>query len=104
MHAVASEHAPVSASDQGTRRSPARRWMLLALALVANTVMTYYCTAVADVTNVAVLTVGLIVLWAVWTGLLIATLVARPGTRADRIALSAAPACVAISVALYFLA
>ena len=56
--------------------------------------MTYYYTAVADVTNVVVLAVGLIVLWVIWIGLLIATLVARPGTHADRIALSAAPACV----------
>lgn len=103
MRAVASEHNPASAGNGVTRRSPARRWTLLALTLVANTVMTYYYTAVADVTNVAVLTVGLIVLWAVWIGLLIATLVTRPGTRADRIALSAAPACVAISIALYFL-
>ncbi|MFJ6533876.1 hypothetical protein [Microbacterium sp. NPDC091662] len=77
--------------------------MLLALTLAFNIFATYYYLATADVTNPTVLIVGLVILWAVWMALLIVTLAARPGTRVDRLAISAATACVVISAALYFL-
>lgn len=87
----------------GIRPSRTARWVRLALTLAFNIFVTYYYLVSADVTNWIVLIVGLVILWAVWLALLIVTLVARPGTRIDRLAISTAPACVVIGGALYFL-
>ncbi|PQZ58199.1 hypothetical protein CQ040_11890 [Microbacterium sp. MYb54] len=103
MRAVASEQDRLATDDTDVRPSRTARWVLLTLTLAFNLFATYYYLAMVDVTNPTVLIVGLVILWAVWVALLIVTLVTRPGTRVDRLAISAAAACVVISAALYFL-
>jgi hypothetical protein len=103
MPVAASERDELVTNGAGVKPSRTARWVLLALTLAFNIFVTYYYLALADVTNWIVLIVGLVILWAVWVALLIVTLVARPGTRVDRLVISTAPACVVISGALYFL-
>jgi uncharacterized protein (DUF486 family) len=91
------------ADDAGAPPSRRSRWALLALTLVFNGFATYYYLAMANVTNPVVLFVGLVILWGVWAALLIVTLTARPAGRIDRLSVSAATACVAVSGALSFL-
>ncbi|WP_270369187.1 hypothetical protein [Microbacterium algeriense] len=63
----------------------------------------YYYLANAEITHPAVLTTGLVVLWAVWVALLVDTLIARGAKRMHRAVANVAPVCVVIGVALYFL-
>lgn len=94
---------PTAAGDAVAIPSRHARWVLLASTLAFNVFATYYYLAMAKVTNPPVLFVGLVILWGVWAALLIATLTAWPSGRIDRLAVSAATACVAVSGALSFL-
>lgn len=75
--------------------------LVLALAYIA--FATYYYLGPAKPTN-DVVVVGLSVLWSAWLGMLLVTLIARPRTRADRLAGTAAPMFIVVAGALSFLA
>ncbi|EED6225488.1 hypothetical protein XM82_004548 [Salmonella enterica subsp. enterica serovar Haifa] len=77
---------------------------MLVLALAYNAFATYYYLGPAGPTNEIVVLVGLSVLWSAWLGMLLVTLIARPRTRADRLAGIAAPMFIVVAGALSFLA
>lgn len=103
MRAAESDLENTVSDDDGGRTQRAKRWALLSLTFAFNAFATYYYLANAEITHPAVLTTGLVVLWAVWVALLVDTLIARGAKRMHRAVANVAPACVVIGVALYFL-
>ncbi|MEV7576336.1 hypothetical protein AB0N68_03905 [Microbacterium sp. NPDC089313] len=90
--------------DVGVAPARVRRWAMLVLALAYIAFATYYYLGPAKPTNEVVVVVGLSVLWSAWLGVLLVTLIARPRTRADRLAGTLAPMLIVAAGAMSFLA
>ena len=103
MHAASTDEI-VIAENVDVQNSRTWRWALLGLTLVFSAFASFYYLAIANVTNPVVVIAGLAILWAVWGAATVITLTTRPATPADRLVSTAAPACVVIGAALYFLA
>lgn len=103
MRAAVSDLENTVLDDDDGQTQRAKRWALLSLTFAFNAFATYYYLAKAEITHPAVLTTGLVVLWAVWMALLVVALTARRAKRIHRAVANVAPVCVVIGVALYFL-
>ncbi len=80
-----------------------RLWLLISGATVFNVFATYYYLAVATVTHPAVMILGLAILWVVWVAAVLVAISSRGDTRLGKAVLAAAPICVVVGAAMYFL-